>query len=236
MKENQMDTVELLTNFNLTRQEASIYLTLLTESPLSGYEAAKKTGISRSNTYTSLAALADKGAAYMIEESAVKYTPVPLEEFMNNEIRKLQEIKKEIMRNLPERREEVEGYITIKGESRIIDKLRNMIHEAEARVYISVPGEILENVLPDIKDAVYRKLKMVIITDLPFVLEGAIIHHTDRNLKQIRIIADSTNVLTGDIDEGENSTCLYSRKKNLVDLFKESMKNEIELIEITKGN
>ncbi|MDD7209726.1 MAG: TrmB family transcriptional regulator, partial [Lachnospiraceae bacterium] len=36
-----MDNVELLMNFGLTRQEARIYLLLLTEGALSGYEAAK---------------------------------------------------------------------------------------------------------------------------------------------------------------------------------------------------
>ena len=40
-----MDIIEKLTYFNLTRQEATLYLTLLAEGRLTGYEATKLTGI-----------------------------------------------------------------------------------------------------------------------------------------------------------------------------------------------
>ena len=42
----------------------------------------------------------------------------------------------------------------------------------------------------------------------------------------------SQKVLTGDLADGSNSTCLYSSKQNLVDLFKDALKNEIKLIEL----
>lgn len=58
-----MDLNDALMCFGLTRQESSLYLTLLSDGALTGYEAAKRTGISRSNTYTALACLVDKGAA-----------------------------------------------------------------------------------------------------------------------------------------------------------------------------
>jgi len=77
---------------------------------------------------------------------------------------------------------------------------------------------------------------MVLITNKPYRLEGATVYHNEEKpQQQIRLIADSSNVLTGDIDHGEYSTCLYSKKKNLIDLFKDSMKNEIRLIEMMKG-
>ena len=44
-----MDNIELLMSFGLTRQEARVYVLLLGEGALSGDEAAKRLGISRSN-------------------------------------------------------------------------------------------------------------------------------------------------------------------------------------------
>ena len=41
--------IEQLTLFGLSRQEAAIYLCLLKNEELTGYEVAKLTGISRSN-------------------------------------------------------------------------------------------------------------------------------------------------------------------------------------------
>ena len=44
--------IEKLTEFGLTRQEATVYENLLAEGKSSGYEVAKATGISRSNAYS----------------------------------------------------------------------------------------------------------------------------------------------------------------------------------------
>lgn len=227
-----MDTVELLTHFGLTKQEATIYRTLLCEGCLTGYEAAKLTCISRSNSYTALAGLVEKGAANLIEGTATRYVAVPPEEFCNNKIEELKDYKQQLLSSTPAQNKEPDGYITISGEKHILRKMKNMLSQASARVYLSVSMEIAELVLPELHSAIKRGLKVVVISNYPFELEGAIVYHAEKTQKQIRLIADSSCVLTGDIDHGENSTCLYSQKKNLVDLFKESLKNEIELIEL----
>ena len=76
--------IEQLILFGLSRQEAVIYLCLLQNEELTGYEVAKLTGISRSNVYNGLASLVEHGAAYVIEGSASKYLAVSLEEFCDN--------------------------------------------------------------------------------------------------------------------------------------------------------
>ncbi|TYQ18318.1 UNVERIFIED_CONTAM: sugar-specific transcriptional regulator TrmB [Acetivibrio alkalicellulosi] len=229
-----MDFIELLVQFNLTRQEAAIYLTLLSEGELNGYEVAKKTGISRSNTYTSLAALVEKGGAYVIDSTIIKYTPVPFEEFSNNKIRKLEKTKQDLMNSIPNKREEKEGYITIKGEHHIIDKMKNMILEAKERIYISASKDVIEELFTEIEIVLKRGIKLVLITDYSFSIDGAKVYLIEEPRQQIRLITDSVNVLTGDIDDGEHSSCLFSKKKNLVDLLKDSLKNEIKLIEIVR--
>lgn len=46
---------------------------------------------------------------------------------------------------------------------------------------------------------------------------------------------DSKYVLTGELGKGKDSTCLYSGQMNFVQVFKDSMKNEIRLLELEKG-
>lgn len=228
-----MNLIECLTNFNLTKQEATLYVLLLKSGQLTGYEAAKQTGISRSNTYTALAGLVDKGAAYILEESKVtRYTPVAPEEFCTNKIDRLVEIKKELLSQLPVLQSDAEGYITIKGEREIINKLKNTVRQAKARIYASANARVLEVLKPELEAALKKGLKVVIISDKSFALDGAICYGTVKQNEQIRLIADSHTVLTGDLEDEENSTCLYSCKRNLVDLFKEALKNEIALIKI----
>lgn len=232
-----MELIEGLTHFNLTKQEATLYVLLLKEGYLTGYEAAKQTGISRSNTYTALAGLVDKGAAYVLEEGKVtRYTPVPPEEFCSNKIDRLKEIKDKVLNQLPALKNDAEGYITIKGELEIINKLRNTVRQAEARIYVSANRRVMELLRKELMDALARGLKVVIISDEKFTLPDAICYGTDKQTEQIRLIADSQTVVTGDLEDEENSTCLYSCKRNLVDLFKEALQNEIKLIQIQKGD
>ena len=232
-----MELIEGLTHFNLTKQEATLYVLLLKEGYLTGYEAAKQTGISRSNTYTALAGLVDKGAAYVLEEGKVtRYTPVPPEEFCSNKIDRLKEIKDKVLNQLPAIKNDAEGYITIKGELEIINKLKNTVRQAEARIYVSANRRVMELLRKELTDALARGLKVVIISDEKFTLPEAICYGTDKQTEQIRLIADSQTVVTGDLEDDENSTCLYSCKRNLVDLFKEALQNEIKLIQIQKGD
>ena len=75
-KEEIMDVVEGLMRFGLTRQESMLYIHLLSGGAMTGYEAAKATGISRSNAYTALAALTDKGAACAADGTPTRYMAV----------------------------------------------------------------------------------------------------------------------------------------------------------------
>lgn len=221
-----MDNIERLCEFGLTRQEANLYLTLCIEGVLTGYEAAKLTGISRSNAYNSLACLVDKGAAYTIEGAVTKYTAVPINQFCEGKLRYLKTLMAEIEKDLPEQKEECEGYITISGERQIIDKLINMLRDAKDRVYLSAPKKVIEPLVPELL-AIYQKgVQPILITEPGLHLPGIRMYVGKRDDSQIGIIVDDRLVMTGELD-GDNSQCLYTGKKPLVDVFKEALRNKM---------
>ena len=84
MEENTI--LDRLMLFGLTRQEASIFLCLSQNGEMTGYEVAKQTGISRSNVYSGLSGLVDKGAAYLEDGNTSKYIAASVEEFCENKI------------------------------------------------------------------------------------------------------------------------------------------------------
>lgn len=221
--------------FGLTRQEASLYLCLAKNGGLTGYEASKQTGISRSNAYNALAGLADKGAAYTEEGTAVRYHAVDVNEFCSNKIRALEEIREELNASMPKPKAEAEGYLTIAGDGHIQNKVKNMIEGARERVYLSMTKQYVRIFEKEIKQAVLHGKKIVILTDGPLDVSGAIIYRTKNKECQIGVIADSSNVLTGEFGKGEDGSCLYSGQPNFVQVFKDSMQNEIELIRLLKG-
>ena len=87
----------------------------------------------------------------------------------------------------------------------------------------------------ELEAVVERKIKLVFITDKDTGIEPTFLYLTDKKEKQIRLIIDSVYVLTGDIAGGKTDTCLYSGQRNFVSVFKEALRNEIKLIELTKG-
>ena len=236
-----MDNVELLMSFGLTRQEARVYVLLLGEGALSGYEAAKRLGISRSNAYAALAGLVDKGAAYMAEEQAVQYHAVSIKEFCSNKLHYMEELSETL-----EKQEDAK-YLTIRGRRHIEDKFRNMLKETKERVYLSVSASVLDLFREELLGLVAQKKKVVLLTDEEYSMDGAIIYRTKKfeNLSgsadcegdadgQLRLITDSNYALTGELQDKETSTCLYSANPNLVRLLKDALANEIRLIEIEK--
>lgn len=232
-----MEFVEKLLDFGLTRQEATIYEALLLHGEVTGYEAAKLTGISRSNTYNALAGLVEKGAAYIIEGQVTKYTPVEVKDFSTNIIRNLTLLQKDLIERAPKKQVESEGYVTIKGRKHVMNQLYNMFEKVEHRVYILADSELLESVRPKLIEMREKGNKVVIITDSEkFQMEGIIIHYSETAIHQFGIIIDSVEVLTGDLKQGENIACLYSKNSNFVAVFKEMLSNKIRLIILQGGN
>ncbi len=225
--------IEKLMLFGLTRQEASVYLCLAANKELSGYEVSKITGISRSNVYNALASLVEEGAAYLLEGSTNKYTSVEAEEFCQNKIRQLQQAKDELVRDMPKNENDCEGYITISSHKHIMDRVHYMLSHVNYRVYLSMPVEFLEKCREDIEHLTKAEKKVVLLVSKEIELPGTIMYITDREEPQIRLIIDSEYVLTGDMTGSVTDTCLYSGQKNFVNVFKESLKNEIKLIELT---
>lgn len=232
-----MDIVSGLNQFGLTRQEATIYTVLLENGRMTGYEVAKRTNISRSNVYTALAGLVEKGAADLVEGEPMYYVPIAVHDFLDNKLYQLNEIKEKILLQAPKPLGPVDNYATVKNDVHILAKMRNMIDNAKFRIYFSAQQEVVQKLNYNLREAVRRGLKIVIITSgNEYVLENAQVYLNRENSTQVRLITDSSSALTGDYIPGnDRCTCLYSGKQNLIDLIKDALKNEIRLITI-KGN
>lgn len=225
--------IQYLQHFGLTRQEAVIYTELLLRGKQTGYEIAKATGISRSNAYSALASLKEKGAAYLVEESAKKYIPLEIKEFCGNCIRRMHSEMDWMLLNLPQKQQEEEGYITIEGEQNIKNKVKNLISQAGERVYLSCTAACAEQFREELLQLAEQNKKTVLLTDGPVSMNGVQIYETEIKGDQIGLIIDSRFVLSGEL--GGGNTCLYSGQKNFVEVFKTAMANEIKLIKLQKG-
>ncbi len=221
-----MDLIAALKNIGFTQQESIIYITLCKHGELTGYEAAKLSGISRSNAYAALSSLVDKGSAYIIEGTSIKYIAVSKDELINNVTRFFNHNLDVIKEGLDFSPITNDPYVTIANTKHIIDKLKNMITTSKNRLYFCATNEILDTFHDEIIDAANRHIKIVILSP-----EEPSFHHdkyyTTFSHESIKLIVDTEEVITGTLNQA-----LYSRNKTLVRLIREAIINEIELIDM----
>lgn len=227
--------LEKLIGFGLTRQEAVLYLCLYQNGEMTGYEASKLTGISRSNVYNSLTGLVEKGAAYKREEAAAKYVAVDVDDFCKNRIRRMEEDREYLTSHVLRPETESEGYLTIAGARHIRDKAVNMLAQAQSRIYLLAPASFIEGLRQELEALAGQGKKVVVLTDGVPKLDGIIFYRKENIENQLRLIVDSSYVLTGEAGGAPMDTCLYTGQKNFVSVFKDALRNEIKLIELTRS-
>lgn len=227
-----MKLIEGLMKTGLTKNESELYIVLCREGELTGYEAAKLSGIPRANAYQVLSGLVDKGGAYVHEGAVPRYVAVPAVEYCSNFLNHMNAVVDVIKQECPVIQEPTEGYITVSGLQNILDKIHTIIENATERVYVSISEKEIDYFKEALEAAAAKGRKVVAIISGDIELQGVITYKIKEASGQIRLIADSSYVLTGTITGSEKDICLYSKNKPLVELIKDSLKNEIRLSEL----
>ena len=225
-----MNLITALKNIGFTQQEALIYITLSQNGESSGYEVAKLTSISRSNAYAALSSLTEKGGASIIDSSTIKYIATTKDELLVNTKRKFDENMEFLKENLPSSKISKDPYITISKYENIINKVKNMINFSKSRIYICANGDDITLFEDELFNATKRGLKVVIIS--PKEVDFDCIYYPSNAKHSIKLIVDTEEVISGQLEPISESQCLYSKNQTLVNLIKESFTNEIQLIEI----
>ena len=80
----------------------------------------------------------------------------------------------------------------------------NRLLRPNMSIYFSAMDEVVQKLAPNLREAVERGLKIVVITESPFVLENAQVYQNREPSTQVRLITDSSHALTGDYINVEN--------------------------------
>jgi len=225
-----IDLINALKNIGFTQQEALIYITLSQNGQISGYEVAKLTSISRSNAYAALSSLVEKGGANIIESSTIKYIATNKDELLVNTKRKFDKNLKFLKDNLTSIKISKDPYVTLYKYENIVDKIKNMIDFSKSRIYICANGHDIDLFKDELLNASKRGLKVVIIS--PEEVDFDCIYYSSTQKQSIKLIVDTKEVISGQLEPISQSQCLYSKNLTLVNLIKESFTNEIQLIEV----
>lgn len=133
-----------------SKNEAKVYMALLKEPSINGYEISKKSGVPRSMVYSVIAKLVTKGAITELRTEPPTYIPLSAKKLIVNQKRKNEETLSLLENELQtiEKPVEVNVIKHIEERMNIIRVMQKLIEEANEEVWLSAWEEELEELRP----------------------------------------------------------------------------------------
>ncbi|WP_282940080.1 TrmB family transcriptional regulator [Paenibacillus sp. RC67] len=150
------DIYKELQKLGFSQYECKAYVGLLKNSPITGYEISKRSGVPRSMIYEVIGKLLDKGAVYTVPSEPVTYAPLPAKELINRLRSTFEQSFDYLEKNLSalESEQEIDVIRRISSDELVIAEMIDMIGKADKELWIS----IWEPQVPAIKEAVDRRV------------------------------------------------------------------------------
>ncbi len=142
-----MDILASLREMGFTEYEAKVYLALVDESPATGYQVSKVSGVPRSMVYETLRRLHARGAVLdNVEGRATLYRPLPpdvlLDHHAENHRRMIEDLREELKGRYAAPK--IERPWSITGRNAVRSYAAQMIRRAEEEVFLVLNDEDLE--------------------------------------------------------------------------------------------
>jgi sugar-specific transcriptional regulator TrmB len=172
MKNNPIDK---LVKIGFSEYEAKAYVALLRESPVSGYQLSKLSGVPRSMIYEVLGKLTARGAAMTLHAGgATKYAPVPAAEFLDQLLQEQEDLVVSLKDDVAHLTSapDLEYVWNIEGHENILAKAEEMIDQAKARIYLALLPATFPELKPVLEEAIGRDVRVVVYTTSELELPG----------------------------------------------------------------
>jgi sugar-specific transcriptional regulator TrmB len=169
------DPIDKLVRIGFSEYEAKAYVALLRENPVTGYQAAKLSGVPRSMIYEVLGKLVTRGAVMTLrKEGSTQYAPVEANEFLDQLHRDHKDLIVSIKNDLTalESATDLEYVWNIDGHDHIMAKAQEMIDQAGDRIYVSLLPATFPALQPALQDAVERGVRVVAYSTQELDLPG----------------------------------------------------------------
>jgi len=167
--------IDKLVRIGFSEYEAKAYVALLRESPGTGYQIAKLSGVPRSMIYEVLGKLVARGAAMTLrKEGSTQYAPVSADEFLDQWHREHENLVASLKDDLTllNSTSDLEYVWSIEGHENIMAKAQEMIGQAERRLYLSLLPATFVALEPALRAAIGRGVQVVVYSTGEFDLPG----------------------------------------------------------------
>lgn len=226
MNRNTND-LDFLLKIGFTLNEAKVYVTLIQNKAMNGYEIAKLSGVSRSIVYDVINRLVEKG--FVIKSDgltnyyhALDYEKVLklIEEEKTNNLK----IAESRLKLISKKVQDSEFIFNIKGFAKSIEKAKELIQTAKNEISLSIWEKEFVLIYDDLVAAIARGVKVYIFAFEDISITGAKIFSyrikDAENLfpyRRILLIVDENEVIIGE-NCGEDSISIHTKNHALTSL------------------
>jgi sugar-specific transcriptional regulator TrmB len=237
------DPIDKLVKIGFSEYEAKAYLALLRESPVTGYQLSKVSGVPRSMIYEVVGKLTARGAAMTLRTGgSTKYAPIPAAEFFDQLHREHEELIDSLKDDLTAfaSAPNLDYVWNIEGRENIMGKAMEMIDQAETRVYLALLPATFPALQSTLEEAIERGVRVVIYTTTDLDLPGAqvvVARVTEQTLGQARglgliLVIDGEEVLVGEWLTATQARASWTSSPLLVFIAEHHLRTDLYLPQV----
>ncbi len=213
-----------LTQIGFTEYEAKVYLALLEDSPATGYQISKQSGVPRSMVYETLRRLHGRGAVLEnVEGRVTLYRPLPpevlLDRYADNHLRLIQELRTGLQARYIA--EKTEGAWSFSGRSAVLTYAAKLIREARQEVSLVLNDDDLEALRDEIAAVSTAGVGVhTLLTGEGELAYGSVLHHPPLESElqgltnTLLVVIDNAEALIA--STGQETTATVTQNPNLV--------------------
>lgn len=239
------DTYEFLTKVGFSLNEAKVYVTLLQNKALNGYEIAKLSGVSRSLVYDVIERLLNKGFIIKSEGAVNYYVALDYNkalEKIDNENRNNLLNAETNLKLLSKKDNDNEFIFNIRGFDKFIEKAKEKIKLAKKEISLSIWKQDFAFFRDELSKALRRGVKVYIFSFEDIILDNAEIFtykvKDASNLfpyRRISLIIDNNDTFIGE-NIGDKSVSIYTKNQAISSLAIDEIVLNIFWFKLIKKN
>ena len=231
----------------MTAQEARVYVALLQNQGVSGYQLSKNAGIPSSKIYTLLNRLTERGFAIAVEGRPVKYYPRPprelvadLQQNLSSAFVKLEDLLSGLENQSPSSNALAWN---ITGRQDVMAKAKDMLRSAEDKIFLATWSKELKPLRKELEIAHHRGARVRLLAYGPTNFDaGEVFQHRpsdypfrERGARRFVLTVDDERAVIANLVDGEDDTGLWTENSGLVLLFRDFVIHEIYITQVEKA-
>jgi HTH-type transcriptional regulator, sugar sensing transcriptional regulator len=239
--------LDRLQSLGFSANEAKVYLALLKEHPLTGYEIANKSGIQRASVYQVIGRLADKGMVHEVRDNGGRQfmpeTPEKMVVRLKQEFTDASEVVTEFARHYKKTVDYSDHYLSINNYEDTLVKIREMVNKSRKEILISTGWVEIRMIRDVLKAAHDRKVGITIFSFSKIPLGFGTIHSHELDEEKTRkawkyrrliLVTDHSEILIAQSEPDQKFRTLWTRNGLLVDIGFEHITHDIYLLELQR--